>query len=458
MNRTLQSFLAILAVSASGYGLWAYVVAVEEPPPPAPPRQVGPVPVQTRLVVPRDLVIEVDAFGSLEPRRQVTLLPEVSGRIVQVLERWRPGALVEEGELLVGIQRDLFEIEVQAAEALLAEAEAGIATAEAEQRRAERALAKARETLVVATREHERAIELGGYTSDAERDRSLRTRLGAEDAETASLSALEAAQAAHATAEARRASAQVSLARATETLARTEVRAPFRGRLRGRAPGIGTLATPQTVLGSLLDPSEMVLSARVPERDLLLIEPGMTARLVFPATPETSDGAPFLGEVVGVDPASDPTTRRGTVEIQLRADLVEHVVGSGPDNGGENGETEHVFLPAGLFTRGAIQVEELTGAIWIDRRHLCWEDGEPVAYVAGTLGAEDAVAKRRVLTLLREHGEGFLVGQGLGAGDVLVTHPLDRMGADVPIRELEARGEPAEPDRLQLLAPGGEDR
>ena len=215
------------------------------------------------------------------------------------------------------------------------------------------------------------------------------------------------------------------------------------------------------MLGSLLDPSEMVLTARVPERDLVLIEPGMPCRLSFPSTPETTDSAPFWGKVVGVDPASDPTTRRGTVEIQTRADLVEHVVGRSPAKGGENGEAEHLFLPAGLFTRGAIEVEELTDALWIDRLHFVWEEGEPVAYVVGSPGGEDHVARRRVLTLLREHGEGFLVGDGLEPGDTLIVHPLDRMHAGALVRPLESP-DPSIPDEfdrwqrdrlLQPLAP-----
>jgi len=435
MNRTLQSSLAILVVLAGGLASWKLVVAIDAVPAPAPPRAIGPVPVGVLPVEPRALDLEIVAYGNLRARREVTLLAETTGRIVEVLDRWRPGAAVREGEVLVRIDDELYALDVELAAAALAEAEAGVQSARAEERRAERARAKAAETAVVATREHERTIELGELATDAERDLTLRARIVAEQALETSESALEAAQAAMATAVARRTTGAAGLARARETLERTVVRAPFAGRLRGQAPGLGTLATPQTVLGALLDTSRMVLGARVPERDLLLLEPGMRARLSFPATPETSAGTTFGAKLVAIDAASDPATRRGLVEIEFDADELAAV-------GPPNGDGVEQFLPAGLFTRAVIEVERIDEALWIDRKSFVWRDGEPVAFVLGGSDGETRTVERRVLRFSREHGEGFVVEAGLEVGDRLVVHPLDRMEDGVEVRVLEVSGGP----------------
>jgi multidrug resistance efflux pump len=435
MNRTLQSTLAILLVMGGGAALWKLVRALEAPPPPSPPRELGPVPVSLIEVVPRELVIELDAFGNLEARRVVTLTPEVSGRIVAVLERWRPGETVEEGELLVRVDPELYELDVRAADAALLEARAGLEAGEVEERRARRALESAGETREVTVREHERLVGLGEFTSESLRDQALRARLDAELAEDAALSALEAARAALETARARVAGATVTRDRAAEMLERTRILAPFRGRLRGQAPGLGTVASQGLVLGELVDPTSLVLTARVPERDLLRLVPGQRARLVFPSTPETEDGPVFGARVAAVDAASDPTTRRGLVEIEL-----DRALGSGPGtaNGAEGGE-ETLTLPAGLFTHATIEVERLSAALWIDRRHFRWEGAEAVAYVLArsTDGREGSVAERRPLTFVRESGEGFVVRDGLAAGDRLIVHPLDRMDEGVTVRPLE---------------------
>ncbi len=442
MNRTLQSSLAIAGVLTVGLGLWYGVVAIEVAPPPAPPRHVGPVPVDTAVVEPRELVLSIDTFGNLESRRRVTLSSEVAGRIEFVHAGWRPGAIVEAGEVLVRLQSRLFELDVEAAEAAVAEADAAIESAEVDGRRAERALASARELLAVAKREHERLVELGGVASDSARDAALRAKLDAERAEDVASGAVETAAAARRTAEAMRASRAVTLARAKENLARAEVRAPFRGRLRGQAPGIGTVAGPGIALGELIDPSDVVLTAHVPERDLLILRVGMPARLTFPSNPETDDGAVYSATVVAVDATSDPRTRRGIVELAL--DDARVLAGPSRSGGtepsdGTNGGVE-AFVPAGLFAAATIEVERIERAKWIDRRHFVWEDGVPVAYVLGsaTSGGESAVAARRPLTLLREHGEGFLVGDGFEFGDRLIVAPLDRVSDGVQVRTLEA--------------------
>ena len=98
-----------------------------------------------------------------------------------------------------------------------------------------------------------------------------------------------------------------------------------------------------------------------------------------------------------------------------------------------------VRLPVGLFAAAKILVEERAGALWIDRRHLVWEGAGATCYVLEDT-PNGAVARARPLVLSEEHGEGFLVGQGLVPGDVLITGPLDRVADGTPCVRDEPEG------------------
>jgi hypothetical protein len=158
----------------------------------------------------------------------------------------------------------------------------------------------------------------------------------------------------------------------------------------------------------------------------------MEATVRFPSTPELADAGRAFGVVRAVGVASDPATRRGTVELE--------VSGVGPGAGTDGGTAADVRpLPVGLFAVATIRVEELPDALWIARRHLAWKDGAPTCYVLEREG-DGEVARPRTLVLAAEHGEGFLVADGLAPGDLLVTGPLDRVAAGTPCTRAKPPG------------------
>ena len=427
MKRSIPSLIAILLILLGGYGAWQLILVLEPEPPSAPPRDVGPPRVAYQTIEPRDLTLEIKAYGNLEASRVAQLSAEVAGRIVEVHPGWKPGARVEAGELLVRLDPGLFELDVSRAEAALAESEAALGSVAVEESRAEVDLRKLQETLEVAERQHARLVQLGSVASEFQRDGALSNKLDAERALEVAQGALAASKANRASARARRMSAMADLERSREVLRRSVIRAPFDGRLRGHAPGIGTLASAGMPLAELVDPDSLVLAVRVPERDLLLVRAGMPVDLVFPNTPETDPGALLRGLVSAVDVASDPQTRRGLVEISLAEPTAEGAP---------------LELPAGLFARAIIEIEQMKDVLWIDRSHFRWEGSEAVAYVIedGPEGPEQRCAKRRVLKLWREHGEGFVVREGLQPGERLVTMPLDRMQDGVTVLLTESLG------------------
>jgi RND family efflux transporter MFP subunit len=425
MNRTVKSALAIAVTVGIGIPLWRFGIALESDPPPAPPRDLGAVPVGLLELREQTLPLGITVHGNLVPHERVIVSAELTGRIEAVHEGWRPGARFAEGELLVALDEELHRFDLRGARAALEESEAGVISAEVGRERARQSWESSVAKRDLARREEERirALAEQSVASPSEADRALLGRLDAELAEESARIGRDAAEAALLAARARRGSAEVARDRAEDRLARTRILAPFDGRFVGRPPAVGSFATVGAPLGEIVDVSRLLLSARVPERDLFRLRPGLEARIRFPSTPETLERFTATGIVTAIDAVSDVATRRGTVEIELR-----ELQGSG---GAKETGAGWERLPVGLFAEARIEVERREGVLWIDRRQIVWEGGEPLAFVLVARDGESVAEKRRLRFEL-DHGEGFVVASGLQAGDLIITTPLDRVGDGTP--------------------------
>ena len=71
--------------------------------------------VETLTVQPEDTTAVVRATGVLEPARQVAIVPQVAGRIVEISDQLMPGGRVAQGDVLAMIeQRDFLAAHAQA--------------------------------------------------------------------------------------------------------------------------------------------------------------------------------------------------------------------------------------------------------------------------------------------------------------------------------------------------------
>jgi len=424
MNRTLQSALAILLIVGISLPVWYFVVAVEREPPRAAVRDLGPIPVRTVRLERSRRVPTIEVFGSLEARRRALISSKVGARIESVHEDWEPGALVSEGQMLVQLDTVDFELELRAGNARLAEARAGVRSAQVRVKAAQVNESKARELLAVSRREYERlsSLEGEGAESQSRLDRALGERLDAELAvETATLE-LESSAAAVETAQAAVEVALAAVAVSEENLEECTVRAAIGGRLIGPPPGIGTTVQPGFSLGELVDPETLVLAARVPERELLRMPLGAEARIELPSLDDRGIG--IRGRVDAIDAQSDGLVRHGRVEIEP----LDGALGAGA------GEGKPRFLPAGLFARAEVRLEP-RNAIYVERRYLVWNGEEASCYVARDGPEGTRTSERILIGLGAPHGEGFLVDGGLADGDELIVHPLERLydGARIQI-------------------------
>jgi len=423
MSRNLSSVLAILVIAAIGVPLWIFVIQKRPTPLAAPPREVGPSLVTTRTLAWSDYPLEVEAFGTLLPRRRATLVVERSGRVTSVHESWRPGLSVSEGEELLRIDRKPFELDLARAEAAQAEAEAGEAAAQRERELSIELLANAESQFEIAERELARleSLEVRGQVGASLVDQARTAKVAVEASLGTARGRVSAAEVNVSAARARAAQAAVVISLAQDSLSRTVITAPFDGELEGRAPTLGAFLAAGTPVAECLDLSALHLVARVRADHLGAMREGLTATVRLPSRPELA----VEGRVRSVSSAVDPISRSAAVEVEF-----ENTVS------GEDG-TIRSLLPSGLFAETTIHADAREKILWIDRRHLTWRNEIAQAWVF----SPEERALKKPLVLGEALGEGFAVLEGLRVGEELITGPLDRLVEGAPCTRTRSAGE-----------------
>ncbi len=249
--------------------------------------------VEVVAVSPRTVVAKVKASGNISPRKKVEIQSKVIGEIVAL--PFREGDTVKAGDVVVEIEKKLYQAACDQARAALEQARVQLERAQAELANAE--LEAARTERLFAE----------GVVSEQARDRA---RLSLEQAQVA-VRAQE------------RAIEQASFAyrRALEDLDRTTIRAPMDGVVISRRAEVGETAImgttnfPGSVLMVIGDLSELVAEVEVPERDVVQLQLGQEAEVKVDAIPDAS----FAGKVVEI--ASSGTKVGDVVKFKVKVAL-----------------------------------------------------------------------------------------------------------------------------------------
>jgi RND family efflux transporter MFP subunit len=216
------------------------MIMLRSEPPRRPPEPESPI-VSVGTVVTGSGPILVFGSGTVRPRWEIDLAPEVGGKIVAVSPNLQSGGHVSAGEVLVRIDPAEYENRVQQAEAdvatqrvglLQAEEEASIARAEYEQFRA---------------RESRRGNGAAPPSPLVLREPQL-----------------QAARAALARAEAQLRDAELALSR-------TEVTSPFDGRVRNEVADVGRIVAPGQSLGQIYASDAVEVVVQLSDDDAALI-------------------------------------------------------------------------------------------------------------------------------------------------------------------------------------------
>ncbi len=257
-----------------------------------------------------DFVSKVQATGTLEPQELVDVGAQVTGEIKEfgtdlAGKRVDYGSEVKAGQLLARIDDTIVELDIQRAEASVAQARAQILSAEA-------SIAQATANHNKASRDLERARKLG--VGDALSQMDFDQYVNAEETASANLQSAKAQQA---TAEAQLQSAEAQLQSELRNRDYTHIKAPVDGTIVVRQVNVG-----QTVVSSMSastlflvarDLSKMQIWASVNEADIAKVRPGQEVRYTVDALPNEN----FKGVVNKIRPNATMSSNVVTYIVEI---------------------------------------------------------------------------------------------------------------------------------------------
>jgi len=190
-------------------------------------------------------------------------------------------------------------------------------------------------------------------------------------------------------------------------IAKTEIRAPFDGRVGLRYVSEGAYVTPAIRIATLQDARSVKVDFAVPERYASSIGTGLTIRFRLSGSDEL-----FSGTVYAVEPKIDPATR----SLLLRA--------RAPNPRGH--------LIPGAFAEIELVVEEIPDALMIPTQALVPDlEGQKVFVAAGgTARAQRVTTGTRTDTQIQ-------ITEGLMPGDTVITSGLLQVVPGLPLELTE---------------------
>jgi RND family efflux transporter MFP subunit len=344
----------------------------------------------------RELVERVVVTGTLVPRDEVLVTPEVEGlRIVELLVE--EGATVKQGQVLARLSRDILETQLAQNSANLVRAEAAVAQAKNQIVQAEAAQIEAAQAL-----ERTRALIKSGNTTEVVLEQRVSVARSAEGRLAASRDALRIAEADRAAIQAQRREIEVRLGR-------TEIKAPTAGIISRRNARVGAVASASgEPLFRIIANGEIELEAEVNEVQLSRLREGA------PAQVSADSNRMIPGRVRNIFPEVDRATRLGKVRISLPRDPA---------------------LRIGAFARGTIEVARRRGVAVPISSVVYNAEGATVLAVV-----DDRVEARRIRAGISD-GSFVEVAEGVRAGEAVVARAGSFLRQGDVIRPVPAPGQ-----------------
>ena len=250
-------------------------------------------------VVQSEMIGRVAVSGTLVPRQEVLIYPQVNGSTIDSLEV-DIGDIVNAGDILATLNASTLTAELAQAEAELARADASVSQAQSQI-----TSATASATRTTAALDRAQRLRDAGTTAQATLDQAL------ADSQTAD-AAVASARDGLAVARAQRQQSQAQLDIAKLNLDRTTLRAPVAGLISARNGQIGAIAA------SGGEPIFRIIKDGVVEAEAEVIE---TALGQITAGDKADLSIAGLGEVSGtvrrISPTVDPVNRLGTIRVEM---------------------------------------------------------------------------------------------------------------------------------------------
>lgn len=348
---------------------------------------------------PRTLRHTVRSQGTVTPRTEADLIPEVDGRVVWIAPSFAAGGYFAEGDSLIRLESRDYELARDRARAAVTRA------------RSEREFAAA----------------------------ELKRQEGLSSGGVASVSQLADKRRAASVAEANLLDARAALEQAERDLARTEIHAPFDGRIRDEQVDVGQFVNRGTRIARVYATDYAEIRLPIPDDQLAFLNVSL----------------PRAGEPVQIDDA-DVVLRatfagrraqwqgrlvRTEGEIDQRSRMV-HVVARVEDPYRTNSASDDVPVPlaVGLFVQAEIQGPVVEGAIKLPRYAM--RNDSKILIVDG----QDRLHTRDVSVLRIDRDEVLIKGP-LPPGERICISPVQVVVEGMRVRTI------LEPDRAGTDAP-----
>lgn len=378
MNRKvvllLKITLPVVAIVLAGFG--ARMLAGLQTPPESVTPPVRPPVVRVQTIKLEDHRFVVESQGTVRPRTESRVVPAVSGRVLWVSQDFVSGGFLEAGEPMLRIDPYDYEQAIVRAAAEVAAAKLRLAQEQAEAE--------------VARAEWE---ELGeGPPPDL----------------TARVPHLENARASVAAAEA-------GLVRTQHDLERTEIKAPYEGRVRDKAVDVGQFVSPGNQLGTIYAIDYAEIRLPLPNRDLAYLS---NMPMVYRGQRRTQGPEVLLhADFAGRSHQWTGRIVRTEGEIDAASRMV-HAVAQVRDPYGRGDDPDRPPLAVGMYVTAEILGNVAEQVAIIPRAALRGDDHVWVL-------DRDNRLRMRSVEVLRLDGGVAVIGSGLANGERVILSSLD---------------------------------
>ena len=366
MIKKLKPLFILLGAFALSY-LLLFLGQVQ----PDPVEELPPPDVIIEILTPKDFQVQISSNGTTTPLTQTVLTAEVGGEVIYRSKKFAEGASVIEGEILAKI--DDTDLQLQYKNALLQ-----LANAE---------------------------VQYSLQLAEAEVAKEAWDKIGDGVASDLTLKKPQLKQA-----EAFLEVAKAQVSSAAKKLNKTEIIAPYAGRIQNVNIDLGTTIIPGQPVGAMYTSSEIEITLAVKDNDLQFLSIPMDGRKLNPSEQASvviesfykGKNQSWKGKLERVDGVIDPVTRMINLIAVFKNDFIE---------------SDKPNLPIGLFVEAKIDGITLKNIFEIPINSIS-EDNE--VYIVD----KDNQLELRELTILKKYSEFVIIKDGLKAGERIVTSKL----------------------------------
>jgi len=366
MIKKLKPLFILLAAFAISYLLWLLGQVQPDPVEEAPAPDVI-----VEILTPKNFQVQINSNGTTTPLTQTVLTAEVGGEVTYRSKKFSEGSSVIEGEILAKI--DDTDLQLQYKNALLQ-----LANAE---------------------------VQYSLQLAEAEVARQAWEKIGDGVASDLTLKKPQIKQA-----EALLEVAKAQVSSAKKKLNKTEIVAPYAGRIQNVNIDLGTTIIPGQPVGAIYTSSEIEVTLAVKDNDLQFLSIPMDGRKLDPSEQALvkiksfykGQNQTWVGRLERVDGVIDPITRMINLIAVFKNDFIE---------------TDKPNLPIGLFVEAQIDGIILNDVFSIPVNSIS-ENNE--VYI---LNKDNELVSRQ-LSILKKYSDFVIIKNGLKAGERIVTSKL----------------------------------